>query len=325
MNKPSEQFAYVLRIYPSEVDRVEEALESNEVIIGWSEAIGLNNKGLSWEEFREIVHQACCADHPNYRKSGGAAGNLWRFILEMKIGDLVVVPHWSKFYVAEVIGDAYYNDNKVEEDSAWRRPVKWLNNKNPIPRSSARIALISRMKAYQTCVYAEDLVDEIQELLKLSAEGNKPTFHEDLRQRLIEQVILEINSGRIESNGFERLIGSLLESMGAKDIQIRHGIYDKGADIICNLNILNKFNFILGVQAKHYTPEPPVERGAIEQLVSGMVAESADLGWVVTSGTYSNDAKSYANQMREEGYNIQLIDGEELATMIIESGLSISS
>ncbi len=38
--------AFVLRISPSGVDRVPEALETNELIIGWSEAAGLLDPSL---------------------------------------------------------------------------------------------------------------------------------------------------------------------------------------------------------------------------------------------------------------------------------------
>lgn len=55
---------------------------------------------------------------------------MWRFIREMNVGDLVVVPHGSEFYVAEVSGPAMYDESKVEEDTAYRRNVKWLNDKN---------------------------------------------------------------------------------------------------------------------------------------------------------------------------------------------------
>lgn len=322
MSTRTEPNAYVLRINPAGVDRVQEALESDELIIGWSDASELNNHELTWEDFREIVHKAYYFSQPNYRSSGGAAGSLWRFILEMKKGDLVVVPHWSNFYIAEVTGDVYYDEKKIDNDTAWRRPVEWLNSKNPIPRRLARLPLISRMKSYQTCVYAEDLIVEIKEVLKLATEGVERTFSEDLKQKLIEQVIKEIHTGRIDSNGFERLVASLLESMGVKDIHIRHAASDKGADIVGTFNILNKFKFVLAVQAKQYRPDPPVDKGAIDQLINGMQAESANLGWVVTSGKYSEDAKRHADDMRANGYNLELIDGQELAAMIIESGLS---
>ena len=90
---------------------------------------------------------------------------MWRFIQDMKVGDLVVVPHWSDFYIAEVTGPAFYDASKKDEDKAYRRQVIWLNNKNPIPRSLAKSALISCMKTQGTCAYATDLLDEILECL----------------------------------------------------------------------------------------------------------------------------------------------------------------
>lgn len=83
-----------------------EALRSGELIIGWAEADGLLDSNLCWESFRDIVRRAYYADQPDLRRAGGAAGHLWRFIREMKPGDLVVVPYGADFFVAEVSGPA---------------------------------------------------------------------------------------------------------------------------------------------------------------------------------------------------------------------------
>lgn len=115
--------AFVLRISHRD-DALSKALESNDLIIGWSKADGLTNPDLDWNEFREIVHQEYYSDHDNYRKAGASAGNLWRFIREMKEGDLVVVPDGSEFYVAEVTGDERYEPERIEEDTAHRRSVR---------------------------------------------------------------------------------------------------------------------------------------------------------------------------------------------------------
>jgi predicted Mrr-cat superfamily restriction endonuclease len=113
-------------------------------------------------EFRQILIQAY-ADYRDYpRNAGSAAGNMWRFIHEMKIGDLVVVPHGANFYVARIEGDVQYIDDKVEEDTAFRRPVQWLNGKRPIARDQAPSALYSRMKVRQTSAWATDLLPDIK-------------------------------------------------------------------------------------------------------------------------------------------------------------------
>ena len=133
--------AFVLRIAPSGIDRVHEALECKELIIGWSRAKGLLDEKLDWEKFREIIHNSDYSDEKDYRKSGSAAGNMWRFIRKMKLSDLVVVPHGASFYVAEVTGKARFDETKIEEDTAYRRPVKWLNDQKTILRRYARSAL----------------------------------------------------------------------------------------------------------------------------------------------------------------------------------------
>jgi hypothetical protein len=60
------QQAFVLRISPSGVDRVPEALESDQIIIGWAKAAGLLNTSLSWEQFRQVIHTTHYRDETIY-------------------------------------------------------------------------------------------------------------------------------------------------------------------------------------------------------------------------------------------------------------------
>jgi len=329
MSDPSEvtskkRQAFVLRIAPSEVDRVDEALKSNELIIGWSLAKGLLNKKLNeWTEFRQIIHDAYYSEDKDHRRSGSAAGHMWRF-RGMPTNALVVVPHASKFYVAEVTSnEAYYDETKVADDTSHRRPVKWLNECKPIPRSLARAALQSRMKIQGTCASAEDLLDEIIEVLELAQKGKVPTFEADLRSLLVKETIREIRRGRIDSYKFESLIKTVLESLGATNTRIVPRSQDKGADILANFSLANTFVFKLAVQAKHWQNEPPVSKRDIDQLVQGMEAEGTQLGWFITSGSFTEEAEKYSRTLLEtRGYRIELIDGPHLATLIVEGGLA---
>ncbi len=316
--------AFVLRIAPSNIDRVDEALSSNELVIGWSYSPGLLNSTLSWQDFRKILHDQYYSASQDYRRSGSAAGNMWRFIREMQEGDLVVVPHGGAFYVAKVTGPAYHDPSKLEEDTAFRRPVEWLNDKKPIQRRKGRSALQSRMKIQNTCAEATDLVGEITELLETEAKGATPSFEEDLRSCLITTTLQEIRSGRIDPYGFERLVQSLLYGLGASDVRIVPRSKDKGADLVAKFKIANTFAFTLAVQARFYLPEPPVGKDTIVYLLAGMEAETADLGWVATSGTFSDEANQYAEEILEkQGIRVELIDGELLASMIVDNGLRL--
>jgi len=319
------QTAIVLRISPSEDDRVSLALERDQILIGWARAAGLLNPALTWEQFRQIVHNEYYSQETSLRKAGSAAGHLWRFIREIEPGSLVVVPHWSEFYVGEVTGSATYDPSKVEGpeyDTAYRRVVRWLNGKKPIKRSIARVALLSRMKVQGTSANASDLIDEIRNCLSLAGREESPAFHSDLQQRLMREALAEIRSGRIEDYGFESLIKTVLVQAGAKDVQIVPRSKDQGADLIAVFRIADAFQFTVAVQAKHWQPDPPVGREVVEQLIRGIEAEGADLGMVVTSGTISPSAEeAAAKYLEERGVRIELVDGEQFAKLIVEYGI----
>lgn len=319
------QQAFVLRISPSGVDRVSEALSSNQIIIGWAKAKGLLDEKLSWEEFRGIISDEYYVDEENLRRAGAAAGHMWRFIREMKKGDLIVVPYGAEFYVAEVSGPAIYDESKVEYDTAYRRNVIWLNKKRSISRSLAKSALISRMKTQGTCAYATDLLSQIKECLILSKSGAKPTFQNDLQSRLIRETLDEIRSGRMDSFGFENLIHDVLIGLGADEARVIPRSQDKGADIVATFKVAGAFRQILAVQAKHWQPDPPVEKDIVEQLIRGIEVESAHLGMIITSGAISDDAISVAEQYFEDkGIKIELVDGEQFAKLIVEHGIKTS-
>ena len=159
-----ERQAFVLRISLRGFD-IENALEADQIAIGWSSARGLTNKGLSREEFRQIVSDEYYRNEENMRKAGLAAGKLWKFIRDMNDGDLVVVPCGPDFFVAKVIGPPTYDESKIDGDAAYRRDVNWLNDKNSFLRTSAEPALMLRMKTRGACVSASDLLPQIEECI----------------------------------------------------------------------------------------------------------------------------------------------------------------
>jgi predicted Mrr-cat superfamily restriction endonuclease len=320
-----DQQAFVLRIAPSGIDRLPEALRENQIIIGWAEADGVLDPDLTWEQFRRIIRDAYYSDEATLRKAGAAAGHMWRFIREMNKGDLVVVPYGSEFYVAKVDGPATHDPNKVGDDTAYRRPVQWLNGRSPIRRDLAKSALISRMKTQGTCARATDLLDEIRECLQVAASGQAPTFQTDLQSRLIGETLNELHKGRIDSFGFEKLIRAVLEGLGAEDARIVPRGQDKGADVLATFRIAGAFRQVVAVQAKHWQPVPPVGKDAVEQLIRGIEAESADLGMVITSGTISDEAiKAAEEYFDDKGVRIELVDGAQFAKLIVECGIRTS-
>lgn len=316
------QQAFVLRISPGGVDRVPECLKDDQIAIGWSKAKGLLDESLEWDSFRQIISDTFYVEEPNLRKAGAAAGHMWRFINEMNIGDLVVVPYGSEFYVAKIVGPALYIEKTKVGDPSYRRNVEWLNSKRPIERTYAKSALMSRMKIQGTSASATDLISEIKDCLKVAEAGGTPSFRDDLENRLIRETLAELRGGRLDPYGFEHLIKALLIKLGATDAKVLARNKDKGADVIATFLVAGTFQQIVAVQAKQYQPEPPVGKDVVEQLISGIEAESADLGMIITSGTISDEATSAAEgYFTDKGVRIELVDGEQFAKLIVEHGI----
>ena len=320
-----EQQAFIHRISLNGFG-VMDALEANQIAIGWSRARGLLNKNLSRKEFRQILSDEYYKEEENMRRAGNAAGNMRRFIREMNQGDLVVVPYGANFYVAEVNGPAKYDESELDNDAAYRRDVNWLNDKPGIPRTFAKAALIARMNTHNTSAYASDLLPQIKEVLKIARDGTEPTFWGDLQQKLIKDTLQEMRTGRMDDYRFEYLVSNVLMKLGANDARVVARNKDEGADIIATFNVARVISQTVAIQAKHWKPEPPVRKDVVDQLINGINAESADLGMIVTSGTVSEEAQTRAeNYFQETGIKIELVDGELLAKLIVEYGIKSDS
>ncbi len=100
-------------------------------------AKGLLNLDLTWEQFARISGGFTTPKNQHFERLA---------LLPVICGDsfgkcspvtLLLSPTEQVFFVAEITGAATYDVSKVDDDSAYRRPVRWLNDKKPIPRQLA--------------------------------------------------------------------------------------------------------------------------------------------------------------------------------------------
>jgi restriction endonuclease Mrr len=92
---------------------------------------------------------------------------------------------------------------------------------------------------------------------------------------------------------------------------------------VAKFRVAGAFQQVLAVQAKHWQPDPPVDRSVVEQLIKGIEAEGATFGMVVTSGSIGADAVNRAeDHFVDKGIRIELVDGEQFAKLIVENGLT---
>lgn len=147
-----------LRIVLRDVDRVDEALERDQLIVGWSKAADLTRKDPDKAQFRMCLKAAYPHKYETSHQLGIDVGHLWRFIVEMKRGDLVLVLRKKKIYICRVVGDVEYLARFRKSDTAHRRKVKWLNQKNPLRKSEIEPPLRRLCRRRGVITNASDLL-----------------------------------------------------------------------------------------------------------------------------------------------------------------------
>lgn len=112
---------------------------------------------------------------------------------------------------------------------------------------------------------------------------------------------------------FQELVAALLRSMGYYTPFIAPKGRDGGIDIIAYHDPLGATTPQIKVQVKHY-PQTAIDVTIVRNLV-GVLTKQDEIGLVVTSGTFTNDAKREA---RNNHRTVRLIDGDEFVSLWIE-------
>ena len=319
----------------------EELFKKGYISIGWcdfSDEAHLNTIKSSWGQFETLFSGWTPIPRNRY--------NLWRFVNDMKPGDIVVVPFSYSFAVCEIADDVIYtnesidpellidwNGNKVtlKEDGylynsenglvdlGFYRKVKIIV-KERIPRAEyADQALFSRMKIRQTNADITDIGSSIQEAIK-RFEEKKPIY---LKSSIIEETWKTVlhNIRKLQNDmKFEQLVQWYLESIGGTGIYTpaknESSTEDGDADRVA---FFEKIGVAIMVQAKKHTAE--TDDWAVTQIKmfkkNHLFDRYKTILWVIsTCDSFSEEAQKLA-----EENEVRLINGEEFAKMIIDVGL----
>lgn len=137
------------------------------------------------------------------------------------------------------------------------------------------------------------------------------------RKRLIEDVANAKGSDALDSMSwreFEVLVGEAFRLQGFKVAETGGGGPDGGVDLV-----LTKGTEKFLVQCKQWKAQK-VGVGVVRELYGVMAARGAAGGFVVTSGSYSNDARAFA-----DGRHVKLVDGQRLHAMVMQAKQSLAA
>lgn len=287
-------------------------LTKNCVALGWSRIGDLNKLAPDREAFKSRVAEV----YPD-KKPGAIpvnAGQLFRFVHEMKNGDLVAYPSRAdrQIHFGRVDGPYRYDSNGGV-GYPHQRPVTWLR---AVPRTSftqgALYEIGSAMSFFQLKNYAEEfrasLEGTVAPLTPLIEDETVAAVTEDIEENTRDFVLKRL-ARDLKGHPFADFVAHLLSTMGYRTRVSPEGP-DGGIDIVAHKDELGFEPPIIKVQVK--STEGSIGDPIVSQLY-GKVSTS-EYGLLVTLGTFTSQARMFGRSK----HNLRLIDGSELVDLILQ-------
>ena len=283
---------------------------SGYIAIGWPE-IG-NAAGLqpTREAFKKAFAEAMPESKPGTIPV--SAGQIFRFVREMKLGDVVLYPSkQDRMINIGLISGDYRYEPAVSTEYPHRRAVEW---KRHISREefsqSALYEVGSALTLFRVTSHAEEFLSALAGQLPAKAEKDESStaviIAEQFEESTEDFVIKRLKHAQ-SAYEFEHFVAHLLECMGYH-ARVTKASGDGGVDVIAHRDELGFEEPIIKVQCKQTlgaSGRPDVQKlfGAIEREEKGLF---------VTLGTFSPDARTF----EQSKSNLRLIDGRALVELI---------
>ena len=293
-------------------------VDNSHVAIGW-QAMGdlclLPND-------RDLIKQKLSEVHPEAKQGTIRvwAGNLHRFLFQVKAGDYIVYPSKTDrmINIGRATGKRSYVEND-EHDYPNRLHVEWLGH---FPRDRFSQAALYECGSALTIFQIKNYTNEILSAIDVAetqiddqeedSEDDETVATEASNKALevtTDFIIKQLKSG-MDAYQFEHFVAHLLECM-KYFTRVTQGSGDGGVDIIAHRDELGFEPPIIKVQCKQVTDK--IGDPVINQLL-GTLGEG-EFGLVVCLGSYTTQAKATERNKPK----LRLIDGEQLVEMVLEN------
>lgn len=285
-------------------------LKKNVIAIGWDKMEDLSKLIDNRETFKDAVAKA----YPEKKPSSIpiTAGQLYRFIHEMHINDLVVYPskRTREVHIGKVTGEYTY-DQSSEKTYPHRRSVQWIKS---FPRTNftqgALYEIGSAMSLFQVKNFSDEFINAIEGKTTpppITVDETVKFVIEDIEETTRDFILKKL-SQELKGHPLTDLIANLLNSLGYRTRIFPEGP-DGGIDIIAHRDELGFEPPIIKVQVK--SSEGNVGDPVVSALYGKVGAN--EYGLLVTLGKFTSQAVNFAKNKS----NLRLIDGEELIGLIL--------
>lgn len=279
--------------------------------LGWSKIDDLSKLPADREAFKNCMARA-------YSDKPGAipvnAGQLFRFVHEMKRGDFVAYPSKRdrQIHLGQVDGDYRY-DTSVEPGYPHQRRVKWLCE---APRTKFTQGALYEIGAAMSLFLIKNYAEEYRAILEgeptqIPAVANDTTVAavaEDVEETTKDFVLKRL-AQEVKGEALEGVVAHLLECMGYHARLTRKN--EPSVDVIAHKDHLGLEPPIIKVQVK--SGDGVIADKDVSALYGKLSAN--EYGLFVTLGRYSPPCRTF----EQSKSNLRLIDGEELTDLIFQN------
>jgi len=285
-------------------------LKRKYIALGWHDVGDLSLIKPDREAFKAKVAETYPEAKPGAIPTN--AGQLFRFLYEMKHGDHVAYPSKTDrhIHIGRVEGDYKY-DPSVDEGYPHLRPIVWLRS---LPRTYFTQGALYEIGAAMALFQIKNYADEYHAAL----EGKAPTASvtkddtvapvaESIEQNTRDFILKQL-AQELKGHPFANFVARLLETMGYRT-RVSPGGTEGGIDIIAHKDELGFEPPIIKVQVKS------TEGSVGDPIVSALYGKvgGKEFGLFVTLGTYTTQARNFARN----NSNLRLIDGDELVKLVL--------
>ena len=286
-------------------------LNKNRIALGWSKVEDLSRILPDREAFKQAIVDAYPDQKP--RAIPANAGQLFRFIHEMKVGDLVAYSSKRdrQIHLGRVEGP-YQFDPTTEPGYPHHRPVKWLH---AFPRTRFSQGALYELGAAMSLFQVKRYLDEFIAALEGQPLARTPKEDETLApvaeeiEETTRDFVLKQLATELKGHPLADFVAHLLNAMDYHTRVSPEGP-DGGIDILAHKDELGFEPPIIKVQVKG-------SEGSIgDPIVSALYGKVAgnEFGLLVTLGSFTSQARNFARSKT----NLRLIDGNELVALILE-------
>jgi restriction system protein len=284
-------------------------LRSGLVALGWDRTGDLSYLPQERAAFRTAVATA----YPRFSsaKTTASAGQLFRFVTEMKPGDLVVFPaKLDRLVHLGRVEGGYEFSSSGDESFPHRRLVRWMNQAARGEfTQGALYELGSSLTLFQIKRHAPEFLSALGGKLSAVPLEEDATVAEvslDIRRTTRDYVLKTLEQG-LKGQPMIRFVADLLRTMGYWTREARPGAPD-APHILAHRDPLGFEPPIVRVHVHGSSARVPAR--AVSDL-HGQLGKS-EFGLFVTLGDYAPEAQSFARAKT----NLRLISGEELVDLI---------